>query len=75
MKPVLYIQVSLITYEGCIPVNYHIHKKCAKHDMYNNIHFDVKLVPEFFNAKFTICIKFTDKPGNLLQVTGFKIWQ
>jgi hypothetical protein len=31
--------------------------------MYNNRHFDVKLPPEFFDAKLIICITFPDKPG------------
>jgi hypothetical protein len=43
--------------------------------MYNNHHFDVKLAPEFFDAKLVICITFPDKPGeSSTQVTGFKIW-
>jgi hypothetical protein len=40
-------------------------------------HSDVKLVPEFFDAKLTYCITFPDKPGagkGSTQVIGFKIW-
>jgi hypothetical protein len=42
--------------------------------MYNIHHFDVKLAPEFFDAKLIICITFSDKPGGLMQVISFKIW-
>jgi hypothetical protein len=43
--------------------------------MYNNHHFDVKLAPEFFDAKLIVCITFPDKPGEgSTQVIGFKIW-
>jgi hypothetical protein len=43
--------------------------------MYNNHHFDVKLVPEFFDAKLIMCITYVDKPGEgLTNVIGFKIW-
>jgi hypothetical protein len=31
-------------------------------EIYNNHHFDVKLVPEFFDAAFIICITFPDNP-------------
>jgi hypothetical protein len=31
--------------------------------MYDNLHFDVNLVPEFFDAKLIVCITFPDKPG------------
>jgi hypothetical protein len=42
--------------------------------MYNNRHFDVTLVPEFFDAKLIICITFPDKPGEVLMlVIGIKI--
>jgi hypothetical protein len=41
---------------------------------YNNSCFDVKLAPEFFDAKLIICITFPDKPGEgSMLVTGFKI--
>jgi hypothetical protein len=40
-----------------------------------NHHFDVKLAPEFCDAKLIICITFLDKPGEgSMQVTGYKIW-
>jgi hypothetical protein len=32
-------------------------------EAYNNYHFDVKLAPEFFNAKLIICITLPDKPA------------
>jgi hypothetical protein len=39
-----------------------------------NRHFDVKLAPEFFDAKLIICITFPDKRGEVsTQVIGFKI--
>jgi hypothetical protein len=31
--------------------------------MHINRHFDVKLAPEFSDAKLIICITFPDKPG------------
>jgi hypothetical protein len=36
---------------------------------------NVKLVPEFFDAKLIICITFPDKPGDgSMQVIGSKFW-
>jgi hypothetical protein len=33
------------------------------------------MAPEFFAAKFVVCITFHDKPGERqAQVTSFKIW-
>jgi hypothetical protein len=36
--------------------------KTRKTGTYNNRHFDVKLAPEFSDAKPIICITFPDKP-------------
>jgi hypothetical protein len=42
--------------------------------MYISRHFDVKLAPEFFDARLIICITFPEKPGeSSTQVIGFKI--
>jgi hypothetical protein len=46
--------------------------KRVKRETHNNRHFGIKLAPEFFDAKFIICIKFPDKPKEgLTQVTDF----
>jgi hypothetical protein len=37
--------------------------KTHKTGNYNNLHFYVKLEPEFFYASLVICITFPDKPG------------
>jgi hypothetical protein len=43
--------------------------------MYNNHHFDVKLAPEFFDAKLIVCITFPDKPEQgSTRLIGFEIW-
>jgi hypothetical protein len=43
--------------------------------MYNNRHFDVKLVPEFIEAKFIIRVTLPYKlREDLMQVLGYKIW-
>jgi hypothetical protein len=42
--------------------------------MYNNSHFDIKLVPAFFDAKVIICITLREMPGEgLTHVRDFKI--
>jgi hypothetical protein len=42
--------------------------------MYNNHHFHIKLVPEFFVDKLIICITFPDVHGEgLTQVICFKM--
>jgi hypothetical protein len=35
--------------------------------MYDSHHFDVKLMPELFDAKLIICITFPDKHGEGLM--------
>jgi hypothetical protein len=40
--------------------------------MYNNRHFDVKLAPEFFDAKLITCIVLPEEVS--MQVMGFRIW-
>jgi hypothetical protein len=43
--------------------------KSREKGKYNNRHFDIKLAPEFFDAKLIICTTFLDKPGEgLIQV-------
>jgi hypothetical protein len=38
--------------------------------------FGVKVAPELFDAKFTICVTFPDKPGEgSIQVIGLNIYQ
>jgi hypothetical protein len=60
---------------GCVPPNRRVYRKRVNRGTYNNRHFDVKLAPEFSDAKVTICIAFPDKPGEVSkQVIGFKIW-
>jgi hypothetical protein len=50
-------------------------QKRVKRKTYNNRHFDVKLAPEFFDARLIICITFPDGPGEVsIQVISFKIW-
>jgi hypothetical protein len=76
MNPVhtLTLQVTLVIRGGCVPANRRVYRKRVKLEKYNNHHFDVKLVPEFSDAKFIICITFPDKPGEgSTQVIGFKI--
>jgi hypothetical protein len=47
--------------------------KTRKAGTHNNRHFGIKLAPEFFDAKFIICIKFPDKSKEgLTQVIDFK---
>jgi hypothetical protein len=51
------------------------HNENAKNGKRNNLHFDVKLAPDSFDAKLIICIAFPDEPGECsTQVTGFKTW-
>jgi hypothetical protein len=48
-----------------------VHQKHIKREMYDSHHFDVKLAPEFLDAKLIICITFPDKPGEgSTQVTN-----
>jgi hypothetical protein len=71
----LLVQVTLIIRGGRVPANRHKKQKRVKRETFNDRHFDVKLAPEFFDAKLIICITFPDKSGeSSTQITGFKIW-
>jgi hypothetical protein len=40
----------------------------VKRETYINIHFEIKLAPEFFDAKLIFCITFPDKLAEVLVV-------
>jgi hypothetical protein len=40
----------------------------VKRETYINIHFDIKLAPEFFDANLIFCITFPDKLAEVLVV-------
>jgi hypothetical protein len=68
----LIIQLTLTVHVGCV-LPLICFETAKKLEIYNNHHFDVKLVPEFLDAALIICITFPDNPEEgSVQVIGFE---
>lgn len=58
---VIGLRVTLVIHGGSVPEKSRVYWKRVKRKTYNNSHFNSELAPEFFDAKFIICITFSDK--------------
>jgi hypothetical protein len=68
-----HLQATLVIHWGCVPTNCRLslYRKRVKWGTCKNSHFDVKLAPEFFDAKRIISIAFPGKPKEG-STQGFK---